>query len=289
MWFKSTGHPILIRGIMDQGTQDWLKWRKTGIGSSDTPVIIGVSPHDKTIRDIWIDKTNPEVQEEHSYIFKKGHEMEAKVRAMYELTTDSQYPPTTMQRDFLLASLDGWNESTKTAIEIKYVGKSAIKLDIPPHHFAQVQHLLYVSQADRLIYIRYDGENTREDVFTFDQRYWDGVYPQLERFWKMVKNDHQPEDENIINDKELARLIKAWKRTKALLDITADKLDKLREQIVSVGKVGEIEGVNISKIEKKGAVDYKSVPQLQGVDLEPYRKEGSSYFKIEVVSEGKAG
>lgn len=38
-----------------------------------------------------------------------------------------------------------------------------------------------------------------------------------------------------------------------------------------------------AKEERKGSVDYKSIPILRGLDLEPYRKENVIYFKLSIV------
>ena len=39
-------------------------------------------------------------------------------------------------------------------------------------------------------------------------------------------------------------------------------------------------GFKLEQINRKGSVDYKSIPLLKDLDLEPYRKESSSYWKL---------
>ena len=41
---------------MEQKSEEWLDWRKKGIGSSDAPIIMGVSPW-KTPFELWEEKT----------------------------------------------------------------------------------------------------------------------------------------------------------------------------------------------------------------------------------------
>ena len=41
-------------------------------------------------------------------------------------------------------------------------------------------------------------------------------------------------------------------------------------------------GVTVTRFWKAGSVDYKKVPQLQGVDLEAYRRKGAEEVRISV-------
>lgn len=54
-----------------------------------------------------------------------------------------------------------------------------------------------------------------------------------------------------------------------------DKLKDLSEDMSAEGK-----GFRFQKIERKGGVDYSSIPQLQGVDLDPFRKGVSYCWKL---------
>jgi hypothetical protein len=42
-------------------------------------------------------------------------------------------------------------------------------------------------------------------------------------------------------------------------------------------------GVEVLKSSRKGSVDYSAVPELRGVDLEPYRKPPVAVVKINTV------
>ena len=39
-------------------------------------------------------------------------------------------------------------------------------------------------------------------------------------------------------------------------------------------------GVKVSSVVRKGHVDYSSIPELAGVDLEKYRKSPTEFIKI---------
>ena len=42
-------------------------------------------------------------------------------------------------------------------------------------------------------------------------------------------------------------------------------------------------GYSFNRIERKGAVDYGMIPELESVDLEQYRKETIEYWKLSKV------
>jgi hypothetical protein len=42
-------------------------------------------------------------------------------------------------------------------------------------------------------------------------------------------------------------------------------------------------GFSLSKVIRKGSVDYAQIPVLQGLDLEPYRKAEITTWKLSVV------
>jgi len=173
---------------MQQGTQEWLERRRQSIGSSDTPVILGLSPYSHpTIAELIKEKRGEAQPRKNEWVLQKGHEIEAKVRAKFELTSDGEFPPAFMENGIYHASLDGFNSKIGMPIEIKYVGAKNVN-NIPAHHYAQLMHLMYVSKTDKILFIRSnDGINTFETFVEFNPWFWKKAMPELERFWKRVK------------------------------------------------------------------------------------------------------
>lgn len=72
----------------------------------------------------------------------------------------------------------------------------------------------------------------------------------------------------------------------AALDAQIKKLqerqDVIKKQLLELAGKQKSKGggVTINGSERKGAVDYAKVPQLVGVDLEPYRKKGSTSWTV---------
>jgi len=113
---------------MEQNSENWHGWRQKGLGSSDAPVIMGVSPY-KTPFQLWEENTMPvgyKKEKGNDFIQKKGHRLEILARADFELISGMTFAATTAEHremPFLRASLDGWNANVKEAIEIKFIGK----------------------------------------------------------------------------------------------------------------------------------------------------------------------
>ncbi len=174
---------------LEQNSDAWKEWRRNVLGASDVPKVLGlVDRVGSQPWNIWEEKVYG-IEKENSFILEKGHEIEAKVRADFELT-NGNCPPACFQRDFLGASLDGWNG--KDGIEIKYVGKEHVDT-CPPHHFAQIQTQLWVSGAEKIIYLPCDGERIGKNpdgspfVFTLDKAWWKENVTTLRRFWRDVE------------------------------------------------------------------------------------------------------
>ena len=71
---------------------------------------------------------------------------------------------------------------------------------------------------------------------------------------------------------QLSILIGAYEKEKSVIkdDLT----------ILSEGKNCQGAGVTLTKVERKGGIDYSSIPELKDIDLEKYRKKSSEYIQI---------
>lgn len=133
-----------------QTREDWLRWRKQGIGSSDAPAVIGKSRF-KTPRGLYEDKISDEIVETNSYITDKGNEFEPKIRSWVEIQRMKSFKEARRQLappyDHLRASYDGLSECNTEILEAKVLGLEPwerLKKDgaIPEDYIPQCLHLL---------------------------------------------------------------------------------------------------------------------------------------------------
>lgn len=167
---------------------DWLLWRKKGIGASDVPSIMGVSPY-KTILDIYDDKVNEVIEETTNYIMELGNKLEPIARAQFEILQDEDYPPTNFvhtAKQHYRASLDGYNEAINKAIEIKYVGKNFFE-ECPAKYYPQIQYQYAVTLCDEITLVQINNMNKIHCfVVEKNQEYIDEMLKKVDEFWQHV-------------------------------------------------------------------------------------------------------
>ena len=135
---------------LQQGTSDWLKWRRSGIGASDAHVTTtsGFKGRENLIKE----KNGVIKRDYQSEAMAEGHQLEPEARALYIKTTRNNVVPACIQSsryDWLIASLDGISEDNSTVVEIK-CGAHTYKTvqesgQISRSYYSQVQHILAVT------------------------------------------------------------------------------------------------------------------------------------------------
>lgn len=161
---------------------DWLKWRQGGIGSSDAAVIMGKSPW-STPRALYEQKIAEVVDEKTSFQMELGNEAEPKIRALYELLNDCEYPVKCFEKDYLRASLDGWCDGV--FIEIKLSGKPDYEIAksgrLPEKYKIQMEHQFLVTGAKKAHFLCYPySPFLKERVVKSDLLIAIDIYPDLE-------------------------------------------------------------------------------------------------------------
>jgi len=304
--------PTLLQGefFVEQNSNEWLEWRRKGLGASDAPVVMGVSPY-KTPFQLFEEKIGkPSKKKANEYITNKGHKAEGPARARAEFKIGMVFKPELVEMEnyeWLRASLDGYNEEHHVIMEIKYQGaedhaKAKAWVDgeiknvrdaVPEKYWPQIQHQLMVTGAKVCYFVSFDGDQdiaiveVKPDTDYIQQE----LFPELFTFWERVGRQEAPEltDRDVVEVEEPAALKIA--RRYARLDALEKKIkfekDKAKSAISEFithpkAKVGQL---SVTKTIKKGTVDYKQIPQLEGIDLDAYRKSASTSITIRV---GKA-
>lgn len=284
---------------------DWLKWRKEGIGGSDAPKIMGTSRYGNIVS-CYNDKINPFVDEgENSYQAEKGIQAEGKVRSLFELQMGESFEPKLFvmsDKPWLRVSLDGLSSDGKRAAELKFcaraVWEEARLGKVAAEYWPQVQHALMVSSAECVYFVCHPWNkrcevSISEIVCVTVTPDWDYInnklFPAELKFWNSVIEKRPPSKSEPVPQKVdgAEEKVKLWKELKQQLDAGYEQLDALRKEIVTIAentgnKEFVVAGVRVLQKSRKGNVDYSKIPQLQGVDLEPFRKPGSTFWEFEI-------
>lgn len=185
--------------------EEWLKYRKRGIGGSDVAAILGISKW-KSAVGLWLDKTNQANEpEEENEAMQWGNIMEPVIRNHFaevmgkpvvEVKAMLRHP----EYPFMLANVDGVTVDDggnpaileiKTASEYK---RDEWDDDIPAYYQTQVQHYLCVTGVGKAYVAVLIGGNSFK-VFEVDANAEvQQMLIAVEReFWGKVQNMVRPE------------------------------------------------------------------------------------------------
>lgn len=174
---------------LEQGSDDWLKWRSSGIGSSEIGTILGVNPY-QNVHDLWLVKTNQKPADDLSsnFFVKRGQALEPLARDIFNEQTDSNFTPATFihpEIPFMKFSADGIDFEKNEIIEIKCMMKKnhekAITEKRPSEsYYAQMQWGLMITGAKVCHFIAYNPEYP-EPMFNME------IHPD-ENAFKSMKN-----------------------------------------------------------------------------------------------------
>lgn len=277
---------------MEQNTKEWHELRKNHIGASDAPVIMGVSPW-RTPYQLWQEKLGIGQAQVETGAMRYGKQMEEPARQAYEKYTGNLVSPEVIfhpTKKFMMASLDGLSFDRSIAVEIKTSNaddhQHAKNGRIPDKYYPQVQHQLACLGINMLHYFSYrDGEGVIVEVER-DHAYIESLYKEEESFWNKVLNLDAPDlgerDFVKIDDEDFVRLASEWGNLTKQLALLEKKEKEYRAALIERANGHNVKGngITLTKIVRKGAVDYKKVPELIGVDLEVYRKEPVESWRI---------
>lgn len=196
--------PLVLVDTGNLPREEWLEWRRKGIGGSDAATIIGVSPF-STARDLYYDKLNivSAVDEEDNWVQKEiGHLLEDLVAKIFSKKTG--YPIYQVKKMFyhpehpyMLADVDFFVKlpDGKTAIlEIKTTNYNATgawwrdgEEVVPVNYEIQGRHYMAVTNIDKVYYCCLYG-NTEEEVIIRsierDDAYEDLIVTLEGDFWE---------------------------------------------------------------------------------------------------------
>lgn len=280
-----------MRLDVEQGSTQWLSLRKQKVTATDAGVILGVSPYQSNYG-LWAEKMNlsPPVQETER--MREGKRLEPFALAEFTKKTGIVASPAVVvsdERSWQMASLDGLSEDNKTLVEIKCGPKTcelAKQGIIEPHYRAQLMHQMSVMSLKNMFFFTFDGNSSNIIEVERDDAYISDMIAKEYEFYKCIDNFEPPalseRDYVIRNDEEWNQLAIKYIKAKEIAKSVADDEEYIRQQLIALAGSRNIKGagVRVAKSLRKGAIEYKAIPELKGLDLEPYRKKPSEYWRI---------
>ncbi len=275
-----------------QNTDEWLEMRKNHIGASDAAVIMEVSPW-STPYQLWEEKVGIRKPRVLNAAMARGNKLEEAAReAFIKRTGIVVFDEVVFHPHYrwMMASLDGIDIERKNIVEIKCPGADdhdmAIHGFVPPKYYPQLQHQMEVTGLDQCHYFSFDGERGVIVMVNRNQEYIDKMVKKEYEFYEFVMSLEPPkltERDYEERHDDLWRSVSAdWIAVQNELEGLKAREEELRETLVGLSGKSNSRGagIKVSRSLRKGSVDYKSIPELQGIDLNQYRKPTTECWRI---------
>lgn len=274
-----------------QGTESWKEMRKTKISSTDASIICGSNPF-CTPHKLWLRKMDLIPEEEVNQKMTRGTLLEPVAREWLEKQHGIKCMPKVLFKDFAMASLDGMSECSKFIVEIKCGEKafsSAYDGNIPKYYVDQIFHQMHVADVDLAYYVAFNGETGIIIDVKRDQKLIDEMIKKEEEFYECLLQYTPPalteRDYIRRSDADWTFLSERYKNICQKLEEMKilEKEEKLiKQQLIELSgsypTMGA--GIKLSKITRKGTVDYSKIEVLNDVDLDQYRKKSTEYWTV---------
>ena len=188
-------------------TESQWQLRKTGIGSSDSPIIMGFSSY-KTPYQLYLEKVGV-IEEDFNPPTNGplywGNILESVIADEYtRRTLNAVAFPDTMRSEkypFMLANLDGFVPSLNAVLELKCSGSYQASEwgedgsdEFPMHYLIQVAHQCIVAKADHgILAVLIGGNDYRQYRYERDAELEKLIIDACAEFWDCVQNRREPE------------------------------------------------------------------------------------------------
>lgn len=287
---------------MEQRSQEWFEARRGLLTGSNTGAALGVNPW-KTPEDL----IRQMVRDYHGAESEFAGNMATEYGNLHEPLASMEYMGKTGNHPeecgfyvspgypWLGASPDGLIDDDGL-IEIKcpfglrnkkgadLVFKTAVE---QPHYFAQMQIEMACTGRTWCDFYQWTPNGDSLERVPYDPQWFAENLPRLESFYNWYLEErsnpaHLEDKVKEINTLKAMQLIEEWDTLKARIDDAEARKKEILADLVKISKERDsvINGRKLTHVERKGNVQYGKVPELKGVDLEPYRGKSSTFWKL---------
>lgn len=228
--------------------EEWLRYRKKGIGGSDAGAVCGLNPYRSAI-EVYFDKTTDEVEEIDNEAMRQGREFEdyvarrfmeatgKKVRRANAMFYDEQYP-------FMLADVDRMVVGENAGLECKtaspFMADKWKGEEIPLSYQIQCYHYMSVCNADAwYIAVLIYGKEFKFYKLERDEQVIQDLIRIEKDFWEnYIQKGQLPDpDGSKAADSILAKYYKESKRETIRLSGFDERLMRRQELVEVMGRM----------------------------------------------------
>ncbi|MCC2555277.1 YqaJ viral recombinase family protein [Campylobacter coli] len=268
---------------LEQGSGEWLNFRKGKIGASMVPSCVGIKgafSSKEEARDIILGLK--EVYQNEA--MRRGNEYEPLIRARVEFLHSVSITPVVLQsleNEMFIASLDGIDENG-VIYEFKYSQDEYdfIKRNKKPSdkYYAQVQFQLYISGKEKCIFVAINKEEEIVECEVLrDEAYQEWLIKSVKQFILDYiinqKSDYKDLDDNHAKELtiEIIRLENTIKPIK-------EKLESLKKELIALANGEKARCLDITIYPQiRTTIDYKGFLEFAKLEVpREYMKQTTS-------------
>lgn len=275
---------------LKQDTPEWLEYRFNHIGSSDAPIILGVSPY-KTRYQLWLEKVNRQSLTKTNPAIQRGKNFEPVAMDFISKKHNVEFSPLVIEHkklSWMSASLDAYNSDLDVFYEIKTANRKDHELldkdgIIPEKYKPQLDHQLYVAKMFRCKYLSFYNGDVIIAEYVLDKENIRSHVKQLRDFYELVIYKKEPKlsdkDYLKIKDKRLIFKIQQLKSLEADIEKLNLKREKIKDALIqeAINQNHErliIDDKKLRKQYRKKNINYAKIISDYNIDAEKYRPDG---------------
>ena len=276
-----------------QGSPEWLALRKSKITATDIGTILGLNPYE-TPYQLWQRKLDLLDDKKVTAAMQRGKDLELTALDAYCKLTHQLMKPMVVgheEHDWAMASLDGLSYDSREAVEIKIMGEinhaEAMAGHVKPLYNAQIQWQMFCLGIQHIDYFAWNEDSQIIIPLHRDQILINEAVKKGLEFLNLLKTFTPPPftEKDYIdrsNDSHLAELMAQYAIDMAKMKALEKSLEEKKHEILAYcdNISTKCQAGKVTKIVSKGRVQYDKIPELQNVDLDKYRANPITSFRI---------
>ena len=275
--------------MLEQGSQQWLDFRRTKIGASEAATILGINPWESAY-DLWRRKVGLLEPTKKTEAMQRGLDLEDEASAKFEAITGLDTKPIVLQHKnipYMIASLDGFNQQTHDFVELKCPNQATHDLakegKIPEYYMAQVQHQIEVLGVNEGYYATYRNGEMHIVEVERNQKLIDHILESQEDFYsRMIEFDPPSQKHKVIETPEMINAVYDYIEAYTNKKESEEALIKAKEVLCRLSGEECIQSgkLKVTHYYERGRIDYAAIEEIKNIDLEKYRKSAIKKSRI---------
>lgn len=274
-----------------QSGEEWLTWKKNGIGASDISVIMGSNPYSTRLQ-LWEKKCGFRQEDAMNSAMEHGIRTEDTVRQWVNQNYQLNLQPVCIEdeeKPHFRASLDGYDFDQKVLVEIKcpisekVLDAARLTQSVPDYWFDQVQWQIMMCKPQKAMLVLWDFRHNSGiclDMFGNSTRIED-MRTNADKFWHNVQIGKAPEPEKgdyiEIEDDQLHELLVEYVELADKEKSYSARRKEVKKKIEEFGDDGNFTayGFKVQRVASAPRYDIDQM-KLDGLPVEKYLKKTDS-------------